>query len=193
MKVNKIFDGIIEIEDFVSAEDCNSITSFANSIPEDVWFKEDENINYGWWNGKVVPSPKMLTELSCFNSIEQKINNLFYNYLEITGINLNRYKNNDFLNYHTDEWIDHPEYIVKYGLIIYYNDNYEGGELHYKDLDFIYKPKAGSLIVHGGDKLHGTLPVKSNSTRYSSTFFVKESRGNNISFNKEIFGEINEL
>jgi predicted 2-oxoglutarate/Fe(II)-dependent dioxygenase YbiX len=111
----------------------------------------------------------------------------------VTGINLNRYKNNDFLNYHTDEWINNPKHFVRYGVIIYYNDNYEGGELHYKDLEIIYRPKAGSLILHEGHMLHGTLPVKSNSVRYSSTFFVKELRGKNISLNKEIFGDTDGL
>lgn len=201
MKINKIFEGIIEIEDFVSKEECNSITSFANSVTEDVWFKENGNIVYNWWNGKVLPSPKQFAgsvacnkkiELS-FDTIEQRVHSLFLNYLEITGINLNRYKNNDFLNYHTDEWLNSKNHFIRYGIIIYYNDDYEGGELHYKDLDFTYKPKAGSLIIHGGDKFHGTLPVKSNSVRYSSTIFVKERRGNSISLNKEIFGDINEL
>jgi len=190
MKINKVFNGILEIEDFVSKEELDSIMSFANSIPEDIWFKEDDNIDYNWWSGKVVPSPKSITDLKVLSDIEKRVINLFENYLEVTGINLNRYKNNDFLNYHTDEWINNPEHFVKYGVIIYYNDDYDGGELHYKDLDITYSPKAGSLILHEGHLLHGTLPVKSNSIRYSSTFFVKELRGKNISLNKEIFGDI---
>lgn len=191
MKVNKIFEGIIEIEDFVSIKERNSITSFANSIAEDEWFKQKNN-DYSWWHGKVL-SNSLLLELKEFDDINTRIKNLFIDSLEVTGVNLNRFKNNDFLGYHTDEWLNHPEYFIKYGIIIYYNDDYDGGELHYKDLDFTYKPKAGSLIIHGGDKLHGTLPVKSNSVRYSSTIFVKESRKKSISLNKEVFEGINEL
>lgn len=191
MKVNKIFDGIIEIEDFVSKEDCNSITSFANSIAEDEWFKE-KNSDYTWWQGKVL-SISGMSEIKELKDVYIKVENLFTDALEITGINLNRFKKDDFLGYHNDEWLNHPKYFIKYGIVIYYNDDYDGGELHYKDLDFTYKPKAGSLIIHGGDKLHGTLPVKSNSVRYSSTIFVKESRKKSISLNKEVFEGINEL
>ncbi len=191
MKVNKIFEGIIEIEDFVSIKERNSITSFANSIAEDEWFKQKNN-DYNWWHGKVLSNSSLL-ELKEFDNIYTRIKNLFIDSLEVTGINLNRFKNNDFLGYHTDEWLNNPEYLIRYGIIIYYNDDYDGGELDYKDLNFTYKPKAGSLIIHGGDKLHGTLPVKSNSVRYSSTIFVKESREKSISLNKEVFGDINEL
>lgn len=191
MKVNKIFEGIIEIEDFVSIEERNSITSFANSIAEDEWFKEKNN-DYNWWQGKVL-SNLGVSQLKELKDVYIKVENLFTDALGITGINLNRFKNNDFLGYHTDEWLNHPEYFIKYGIVIYYNDDYDGGELDYKDLKFMYKPKAGSLIIHGGDKLHGTLPVKSNSVRYSSTLFVKESRVKKISLNKEIFGDIDEL
>jgi hypothetical protein len=194
MKVNQIYAGIFEVENFASEEECKFMTLFAESIPENIWFTGTKNQDYSWWDGKVISSPKSLPDKSIpiFDDIEERVRTLFVNYLEITGLNLNRYMVDDFLNYHTDEWRDEEESFIRYGIIIYWNDDYEGGELHYKDLDVSYKPKAGSLVFHDGNILHGTMPVKSNSIRYSSTMFVKELRGTPISLNKEIFKDINE-
>lgn len=59
------------------------------------------------------------------------------------------------------------------GIVIYLNDDYEGGEIYYSELDFSYKPVAGSVIVHPANKkfTHGINKVIGN-TRYSMAFFV---------------------
>lgn len=51
--------------------------------------------------------------------------------------------------------------IGRYGFVIYFNDNYDGGELHYLEDDVVYKPKAGDLVVHDARKVHGVFKVKS--------------------------------
>lgn len=38
------------------------------------------------------------------------------------------------------------------GALYYPNDNYEGGELAYPELDYVYKPVAGDLIMHKGEE-----------------------------------------
>jgi hypothetical protein len=45
--------------------------------------------------------------------------------------------------------------------LIYYNDDFEGGELYYPDYDLIIKPKPGLAVAHPGDinYLHGVKPV----------------------------------
>ena len=53
----------------------------------------------------------------------------------------------------------------------------------------MHKPKKGSLVIHGGSVLHGTTPVKNDVTRYMSTVFIKHQVGEEVSLNKEIFGE----
>jgi hypothetical protein len=47
------------------------------------------------------------------------------------------------------------------------------------------------LLLHGGEILHGTLPVQDNITRYMSTMFVKHKLNEVVSLNKDVFGEIN--
>jgi len=194
MKINKIYNGIVEIENFISEEELECILSSVSNFTEDLWFEQKENLVYEWWEGKVITSFKDKTKKNgddktteILYKIEENIASLFINALGVTDINLNRYKQDVFLNYHSDEWLNHPDHFIKYGAILYYNDNFDGGELHYKDLDISYKPKSGSLVFHKGDIVHGTLPVKSNSVRYSSTFFIKELRDNPIILNKNIF------
>lgn len=192
MKVNKIFKGILEIEDFITQKEQDQILSFSNSIEEKSWFSEIEGLEYNWWNGKVLTN--FTNQLSyVFENIHKRCYSLFDNCSEITGINLNRYKNNDALGYHYDQWKTDTDYIIKYGIVIYYNDDYEGGEIHYKDLGIKHKPKAKSALLHRGDILHGTLPVMSSLNRYSSTLFVKEFKGETLRFNKNVIGDINEL
>jgi hypothetical protein len=62
-----------------------------------------------------------------------------------------------------------------HGMVLYLNDDYEGGEIYYPDLKIAIKPKIGSLVIHPGtpDYSHGVLPV-SSGIRYSSTAFVKK-------------------
>lgn len=50
--------------------------------------------------------------------------------------------------------------IGRYGFVIYFNDNYQGGELHYLEDDVVYKPKAGDLVIHDARKVHGVFKVK---------------------------------
>lgn len=40
--------------------------------------------------------------------------------------------------------------IANLGANYYFNDNYEGGELWYPNLDFVYKPVPNSLVIHRG-------------------------------------------
>jgi hypothetical protein len=74
-----------------------------------------------------------------------------------------------------------------YGIVLYYNDNYLGGEIEYPELNIKVKPKSKSLIIHGGDILHGTCPVLDENIRYFSTAFVKEKIGTPAKLNRQIF------
>jgi len=63
---------------------------------------------------------------------------------------------------------------VLYGSILYWNDDFEGGELSYVNLGIDYKPVAGDLVFHPGtiEYTHGVKDVTSG-IRYSSTTFIK--------------------
>lgn len=62
-----------------------------------------------------------------------------------------------------------------YGLIVYINDDYEGGEIFYTKQNISYKPKSGDLVIHSSDDHceHGVNPVKTK-IRYSFPSSIRE-------------------
>ena len=58
--------------------------------------------------------------------------------------------------------------------LIYYNDNFEGGELYYPDYDVIVKPKPGLAVAHPGDinYLHGVKPIISGERYTTPSFYT---------------------
>jgi hypothetical protein len=62
---------------------------------------------------------------------------------------------------------------VAYGLVIYLNDDFTGGELYYPNLGLEISPKRGMLVAHSsGEKYaHGVKEVTSG-IRYGLTMFI---------------------
>lgn len=54
-----------------------------------------------------------------------------------------------------------------YATLLYYNDDYEGGEIVYPEWGIEYKPVAGDLVIHSAEVVHGVKLVKSG-IRYAS-------------------------
>ena len=61
---------------------------------------------------------------------------------------------------------------ITHGALFYINDDYEGGELVYTEKGVSLKPKANTLVVHGGAKefTHGVKRVTSGNRYTLSTF-----------------------
>jgi len=57
---------------------------------------------------------------------------------------------------------------IRYGVVVYINDNYEGGEIYYPNQNIYYKPKAGDLLIHSSEEkcMHGVRTVMSG-VRYA--------------------------
>jgi hypothetical protein len=64
---------------------------------------------------------------------------------------------------------------VRYGCVVYFTDDFEGGELNYTELGISHKPVAGQLILHPGTEeyIHSVTDV-SNGIRLTSTMFILE-------------------
>lgn len=60
---------------------------------------------------------------------------------------------------------------TRYGVVIYLNDNFTGGDLIYTESNTIVKPEQGMLVCHPGDKRHKVSPVDSGN-RYTLTSFI---------------------
>jgi len=91
---------------------------------------------------------------------------------------------------HKDYWNKEIDYYIRYGIVIYYNDDYLGGEIHYPSLEISHKPKARSLVMHGGNIPHGTKKVTSDDYRYFSTSFVRGTVDKPVILNQELFGDV---
>jgi hypothetical protein len=74
------------------------------------------------------------------------------------------------MNLHKDNGHD-PS--VLYGVVIYLNNDFEGGEIYYPDLDLKIKPKSRSMIIHFANLDHEVLEVTGTNTRYILSMFVR--------------------
>jgi hypothetical protein len=74
---------------------------------------------------------------------------------------------------HTD---DHTDPSISYAAIIYINDDYNDGELFFKNLDIQLKPKPKTLLLFPGNEKyeHGVKTVADGPIRYVLVGFIKE-------------------
>jgi hypothetical protein len=63
-----------------------------------------------------------------------------------TVMGINKYDQNAFMGAHVD--LNDDNYYLAYTIVVYLNDDYEGGELYFNDLDIKIKPQAGSVIMY---------------------------------------------
>lgn len=58
--------------------------------------------------------------------------------------------------------------------LIYYNDDFKGGELYYPEYDLIIKPQPGLGVAHPGDinYLHGVKPIISGERYTTPSFYT---------------------
>lgn len=74
-----------------------------------------------------------------------------------------------FLHVDNHEWMEGK---VFWGVVVYLNDDYVGGELYYPDYNHSYKPKRKDLVMHVGDIWHGVKEV-TEGVRYAVTVLVR--------------------
>jgi hypothetical protein len=77
------------------------------------------------------------------------------------------------LKTHVDQ---HTDPSIRYATIIYLNDDYNAGEIFFKNLNITLKPKPGDLLFFpGNDEYeHGVRHVTDGPIRYVMVGFVKE-------------------
>jgi Rps23 Pro-64 3,4-dihydroxylase Tpa1-like proline 4-hydroxylase len=195
VKVNLLSPDIYEIEDFVSLDEQTAILDYCKSLDESEWWKSED---FGWTDSdseqykkgffygkqKLGPKPKE------FDSINANLENLFSDLHYIDKLSLQRHPSGNFMEPHRDYWNKEADTHVRYGVVVYFNDEYEGGAIKYPDINLVHKPKARSLILHGGNILHGTTKVTSNDYRYFSTSFVRGTVDKPVILNQELFGDV---
>jgi hypothetical protein len=172
MKITKLHDDVYEIENFLSNEELDQVYKIIGNTTEDEWFDQEvkEKLSIpDFWFGKQLH----FKDKNVFHDINNKMKNLFESYSYYPDkLMLSRYLKGDFIKHHADQWIPDLPYYIGYGFCLYYNDDYEGGELDYPEINITVKPKANALYIHGGHVVHGSLPVLNDQKRYFSTVFI---------------------
>lgn len=170
--VNIYYNQVYEILDFITEEEQIFFLSIAKNSTEKDWptqmdnefKKNDEGIS-----GTIFPLGKLYKEER--HEIDKKIQSLFQNFTRMNTIAaIQRYKPTKGMGLHKDDMLDST---VQYGLVIYLNDDYEGGEINYPDLNLTIKPKARSIIFHPAEIEHEVLEVKGEETRYIFSSFIR--------------------
>lgn len=182
-------EGIIYVEDFLPADEIKALQDFCNdpaewgSIPS--W--DSESL---WKNNTkhVASSPEATMALYKVNlamgelvNSETSVHRPNYTINRFTPESNPRIEGSTFWD--DEEWSMHPHFDSDYGpldddsrithgALFYINDDYEGGELVYTEKGVSLKPKANTLVVHGGAKefTHGVKRVTSGNRYTLSTF-----------------------
>jgi Rps23 Pro-64 3,4-dihydroxylase Tpa1-like proline 4-hydroxylase len=152
--------GIYEIENFLTEDEVNSLLLSVGS--NDFTESHPGNIVKDLVPESSVVVPAIANRLmSCFSNADSNT--------RIT--NIRRLKDGEFMSAHKDGGYPDSEKTIVFGVAIYLNDDFTGGEINYPDLNISIKPKRSSVVIHDAKLLHEVLPVKSGS-RYSITTFI---------------------
>lgn len=182
MKVNSYGHNIYEIENFLTQEEQNTLYTLLSSVKETDWLNSvtDDitgNRNTGWDDKLLYLSDSGFDG----DMIVKRLKSFFIDFDNINSIiNIQRYRPDESMSVHVDDYWDK---VVKFGVVIYINDNYSGGEIYYPDLSLAIKPKARSLMIHPAGQPHGVKKVLGSSTRYIFSTFV---HGHQANINHEV-------
>ena len=122
------------------------------------------------------------------NTILKKIDNIFYNklydvvkknfsdikYREKWKIGHYKSDNKGFYNLHTDTAGETGYRKTSSVCMLSDEDDYEGGELHFPDLNKTIKLKKGQVIIFDSKLLHGVYPIKSGDRKVLISFYFDD-------------------
>jgi predicted 2-oxoglutarate/Fe(II)-dependent dioxygenase YbiX len=161
MKTIKQAEGVYEIRGFLDEEQRVALLSKARET-------------LGWNTPHIGNTVKDMGD-ELYPKIETAYKDIETFFTNIESIvysrDLRRLTNSEFMWPHTDGGNpDDPRKII-FGVAIYLNDDFTGGELIYPDLGLSITPIAGSMVVHDASLKHQVFPVLEGE-RYSITTFV---------------------
>lgn len=195
-KPYEVYPNIFIIENFLTEEEHSRIMSFIVEAEEESWvnttvkeiqekYKDDsekmqealEGRNQ-FWDDKIFK----ISDEEFWKSLTEKVNKFFKYEYEINPMYaIQRQQPNTFLKIHFDQG-NNPD--LEKAVIIYLNDNYNGGELFFPDHNFEIKPPAKSIVVFPGteDYMHGVREVLDGPTRYVMPSFGFKKNADNFSY-----------
>jgi hypothetical protein len=196
LSAKELYSGIFVVDNFLTSEEVSALKKYIKDLNERDWNSYKESLyafiedQYGvktmeeaqalghaikvdeYW----VDKNSTLRDKDISDPINDRLYELFSQFpeLELQGVgSIQRQYQGIELSYHVDS-LSNP--LVVFANVLYVNDDFTGGELHFPLIDVTYRPKEGSLIVFpsADDYLHGVLPVGEGPTRYALPAFVNK-------------------
>jgi len=92
----------------------------------------------------------------------------------LTPLSISKYHVGKHMGSHVDSYGDDRSPILS--VVLYLNDNYEGGELYFKNQDITIKPTAGSIVIFPSNSpyYHESKKIKSGIKYMSPGFWYKK-------------------
>jgi len=180
MEIINIEKNIKMFKNIITEEESRKILSIGKSALQEDWlvYSQTKRHKNDEWEDQILEASKINNiDSSVFNEISNKIIGLIskeytdkdYVFNEMN--HLYRFREGESMKVHYDMGMD-PR--VKFGAVLYLNDNYLGGEIFYPSIGFEFKPTRLSLVVHPSNSIysHGVKEV-TQGTRYSLTTFLR--------------------
>jgi hypothetical protein len=162
----EIAKDILVVPNYFSKEEIKVFMDIAENPSADwSWLNDDENNQHSkFWVDKHLPVG--------LKRYKKNIEDLFENKYWVPNPNrISRYLVGDFITEHRDKQLPIGEKAADgWGVLIYLNDNYDGGELCYSEFNIEYKPKAGDLVMHNSGYLHYSKPVTAGKKYFMTTY-----------------------
>jgi hypothetical protein len=174
---------IFVVKNFIDSDQAQSLVNLAEIATDDEWAKYNytDRDEHNEWENRIL----MLSQCDGFNDTKKElVANIFLKIQNEINALLNKdiYEYTDFNSIYRSvvgqSMKTHHDAgggaRFKYGVVLYLNDNYKGGEIFYPNIDIEFKPEAYSLVLHPAHEAyrHGVKEV-SSGTRYSMTTFLR--------------------
>jgi len=148
-------------KNFLSKEECQIFIKEANEANKEKWTKNNFYCTLKSSNHNEV------------KIIKSKLDKIFENkfYLQRPQI-IHKTDITSKWVYHSD---DEGGEDIKYGIVIYLNDDFKGGHTKYKNKNYEIVPESGMMIVHPATKeFEHTVTEVTGGHRYTLTSFARE-------------------
>lgn len=197
LDAEELYEGIFVVRDFLKEEEIAALEHQFETMSEEDWSKSYSDSLYAFIKSQYgvdtmeeaqalghdikvdeawVDKNATIRDQALCGAINKRLEKLFdqFDDLELAGVgSIQRQYEGVSLSYHVDS-LSNP--LVVFANVLYINDDFTGGELHFPKIDVTYRPERGALIVFpsADDYLHGVLPVGPGPIRYALPAFVNK-------------------
>jgi len=162
----RVEDQFLQIDDFLSPDQISKIIKETEAKRGGFEWENCQDFRPQW--PRLAWFPEWPADVQArFDELAQTASAAFGTELKLTDPNAVRWPKGQGMMAHSDYGAHNEFPHREWAAIVYLNDDYEGGEVFFPQLEKVIKPKAGQCMVFPGGKLmHGVHPVTAG-TRYT--------------------------